>query len=160
VSHPTSELTAYLDGALAPAARAELEGHLAACPACRAERDRLASTIGLLAQLPRAEASPTFEQRFHARLAAERTERTRRRGFLDRRAPVWRWLAPGLAGAAAAAAVVIHMGAERRDERFLAEHLDLFENYEAVESVDALERPEDVAVVAHLQDLVGREGKP
>jgi anti-sigma factor RsiW len=156
--HPTSELTAYLDGALAPAERAELEAHLAGCPACRAERARLASTVGLLARLPRAEASPTFEQRFSARLAAERSERARRRSLLDR--VRWRWLAPGLAGAAAAAAVVIHVGAERRDERFLAEHLDLFENYEAVESVDALERPEDVAVVAHLEELMVREEEP
>ncbi len=158
MTHPTAELTAYLDGVLAPGERAEIEAHLEACPACQAERDRLASAIGLLSRLPRAEASPTFEQRFYARLATERAARVERRGFLERIA--WRWLGPGLAGAAAAAAVVLYVGAERRDERFLAEHLDLFENYEAVASVGTVERPEDVAVVAHLDELILREGKP
>ena len=153
MTHPTADLTAYLDGALSAAERAEVEAHLAACASCRAERDRLESTMALLARLPRPEVSPTFEQRFHARLAAQRAER---RGFLGRIA--WRWvLGPGLATAAAVA--VFYVGAQRRsDERFLAEHLDLFENYQAVASADALDRPDDVAVVEHLDELLAAEG--
>lgn len=155
--HPTAELTAFLDGALPADQRAELEAHLALCPPCRAERDRLASAIGLLSGMPRAEASPTFEQRFYARLATERAERQGRRRFLDRMA--WRWLGPGFVTAAAAVAVALY--AQRRsDERFLAEHLDLFESYEAVSNVGAVDRPEDVAVVAELDELIPEEGKP
>jgi len=159
VSHPTNELTAYLDGALAPAGRAEVEAHLARCAACRAERDRLAGALALLSRLPPAPPpSLTFEQRFYARLAAERAEARARRGFLDRIA--WRWLAPGLAGVAATAAVVLSVGVHRSrpDETFFAQHLDLFESYEAVASVGAVDSPDDVQVVAHLDELA--EGTP
>jgi anti-sigma factor RsiW len=157
VSHPVGSLTAYLDGALEPVERAQVESHLAQCAACRAERDRLAGAIALLARLPAAPApSPTFESRFYARLAAEKAEARERRGFLDRIA--WRWVAPGLAGVAASIGVVLYTGAQRRaDEAFLAEHIDLFESYEAVASVGAVEDAEDVQVVAHLDDL---EAKP
>lgn len=158
MSHPVSELTAYLDGALAPAERAVIESHLAGCEACQAERDRLVAALALLARLPPAPApSETFEQRFYARLATEKAEARERRGFLDRIA--WRWLAPGLAGVAASVAVVLYSGARQRaDEVFLAEHIDLFESYEAVASVDVVDRPEDVQVVEHLDEL--REGRP
>lgn len=156
MSHPRDDLTAYLDGALPPPRRAEVEAHLGGCAACRAERDRLAAAIALLGQLPPAPVpSPGFEQRFHARLAAERA--TARRPLLARLA--WRWLAPGLAGAAAAAGVVLWTGARHRAhdrEAFLAQHLELFEDYEAVAGAELVEDAEDVQVVAHLDELRGR----
>ncbi len=153
MSHPVLSLTAYVDGALEPAERAAVEAHLAQCSTCRAERERLAVAIALLARLPPAPASsPTFEQRFYARLAEQNAARRERRGFLDRVA--WRWLAPGLAGVAATVGVVLYTGAQRRaDEAFLAEHIELFESYEAVASVGAVESAEDVQVVAHLDGL-------
>ena len=157
MSHPVSSLTAYVDGALEPAERAEVESHLAQCATCRTERDRLAGAIALLARLPPAPApSATFEQRFYARLAAQKEEARKRRGFLDRIA--WRWLAPGLAGVAATVGVVLYTGAQRRtleevEDAFLAEHIELFESYEAVASMGAVESAEDVQVVAHLDDL-------
>lgn len=155
MSHPLGELTAYLDGALAADERARVEAHLAGCDACRAERDRLAEALALLARLPPPpDPSPTFEQRFQARLAAEQAVRRERRGLLDRIA--WRWLGPSLAGAAATAAVLLYAGQRHRDEAFLAEHLDLFESYEAVASVGAVDGPEDVQVVQHLDELEGR----
>ena len=99
--HVLDDLTAYLDGALAPERRAELEGHLATCRECRAERDRLAATLTALAAAPAPPPpSPGFEARFHARLARERGgPRT-----LGQRLSGLRWpvLAP-LAGAAALA---------------------------------------------------------
>jgi anti-sigma factor RsiW len=146
-------LTAYVDGALEPAERAAVESHLARCADCRAERESLAAAVALLARLPPAPApSPSFEQRFYARLAAQKARRRGRSGLFDRLA--WRWLAPGLAGVAAAAGVVLYTGGQRRaHEAFLAEHLDLFESYEAVASVDAVESAEDVQVVAHLDRL-------
>jgi anti-sigma factor RsiW len=153
MTHPVGSLTAYVDGALELAEQAEVESHLAQCATCRTERDRLAGAIALLARLPPTPApSATFEQRFYARLAAQKEEARQRRGFLDRIA--WRWLAPGLAGVAATVGVVLYTGAQRRaDEAFLAEHIDLFESYEVVASVGAVESAEDVQVVAHLDDL-------
>ena len=158
MSHPVEQLTAYLDGALAPGERDEVAAHLAGCAACRAEHDRLAAALRLLARLPAApEPSPTFDQRFLARLARERSGAgTRRAGLAGRRG--WRWLAPALAGAAAAAVVVYAGARHRADERFIAEHLDLFENYELVASVGAVDTPADVEVVAHLDEL--GEGRP
>jgi anti-sigma factor RsiW len=153
VRHVDGELTAYLDGALAPREGERVEAHLQACARCRAERDRLAAAIALLARLPPApEPSPAFEQRFLARLAGERGARRERRGVLAFLSP--RWVAPSLVGAAAAAAMVLYAGRERpADDAFVAAHLDLFESYEAVASVGAVERPEDVQVVAHLDEL-------
>ena len=153
MTHPVGSLTAYLDGALDPAERAEIDSHLAACASCRSERDRLAAAVALLARLPPPPSpAPGFEQRFYARLAAQKAEARERRGFLDRVA--WRWFAPGLAGVAATVGVLLYTGAQhRKDEAFVAEHLDLFESYEAVASVDAVESAEDVQVVAHLQEL-------
>ncbi len=159
MTHPLEELTAHLDGALDATARRRVDEHLASCAACRAERDRLATALGVLARVPPAPPpSPGFEQRFHARLAAERA---RRRGLADRLGigwtGAWRWFAPGLAGALATAAVLIYAGDRRRaDERFLADHLDLFESYEEVVSLGTIDSPEDVQVVAHLRELRGR----
>jgi anti-sigma factor RsiW len=155
--HVADELTALLDGALAPREAARVEAHLAECPACRAERDRLARALALLRELPASPApSPTFEARFYARLAAERSAEESP-GVFQRLA--WRLVAPALAGAAATAGVFLYVGhQDRQRDAFVSEHLDLFESYEAVASVGALERPEDVQVVAHLDEL--SEGRP
>jgi len=152
VNHPVKSLSAYLDGEIPAPERALLEAHLAGCASCRAERDRLSRALALIAELPPAPApSASFEQRFYARLAAEKGKRT---PFLERLR--WRFVAPGLAGLAASAAVAllaVRHESQRREEAFLAQHLDLFESYEAVASVDAVESPEDVDVVAHLDEL-------
>ncbi len=159
--HPVEELTAHLDGALPAEDRARIATHLAGCANCRAEHDRLAGTTAVLRRLAAAPAvSPSFEQRFYARLAHEKAAR---RGWLvglrDRLGlsgrGAWRWLAPTLAGAAAVAVVLVYTDERRQraDEAFLASHLDLFESYEAVSNVDVLDRPEDVQVVAHLHEL-------
>ncbi len=157
MKHLAEELTAFLDGALATAERAQVEAHLAACASCRAERDRLAKAMALLGRLPAAPApSGTFEARFHARLAACRAAwwRPLLHDFL-----AWRRLAPGLAGAVVAATVLVYAGARHRaDERSMAEHLDLLESYEVVASVGVVEGADDVQVVAHLDQLA--EGRP
>ncbi len=46
------ELGVYLLGAIEPARRAFVEGHLAACPACRAELALLAGLPALLRRVP------------------------------------------------------------------------------------------------------------
>jgi anti-sigma factor RsiW len=143
------ELTALLDGALGADDRTRVEAHLAGCGPCRAEAERLRRTIGALAALPPAVPSPGFEQRFHARLARERSSQ---RGSGWRSLLSWRFLAPlGVAGAAAAL-VVAQGGGQRREQGRIAEHLDLLESYEVVASLGDVD-DEDAEVVAHLDEL-------
>jgi anti-sigma factor RsiW len=156
MSHPVADLTALLDGALAPERRREVEAHLSTCAACRAERDRLASALAAAAALsPPPGPSPGFDQRFYARLARERG----RPSLLGRVGALrWRLLAPA-AGAAAVAALAVAVAARHRAaEADMARNLDLLENYELVASLGAAETAEDVEVVAHLHELP--EGRP
>lgn len=155
--HPEGDLTAYLDGAL-PAARAEeIRRHLDGCADCRYALARLRSAVALLGKLPAAPApSPAFAARLEARLAPERE---RRRGWSSRLL-AWRWRiaipAGALAAAAAALIAVVSVRDGRARDRAIAEHLELLSDYEAVAALDAVETPEDAAVVAHLQEL-GKE---
>lgn len=155
--HVREELTALLDGALEPGRRSEVEAHLAACPACRTGRDRLAAALAVLRDLPAPPPpSPGFEARFWARLARGQD---RPRGALVRLAALrWRLIGP-LAGAAAAAAVVaVLVARQRADEMRMAQNLDLLDQYELVASLGDVESSEDVEVVTHLDEL--KEGRP
>jgi anti-sigma factor RsiW len=155
VKHVLDDLTAHLDGALGPQERAAVEAHLAACASCRQARERLAGALSLLGRLPGAPPpSASFEQRFYARLAAERLARPERPGVRDWL--TWRWVAPALSTALVAAALVVTTSRHRAHERALAEHLELLEDYEIVASVGAVETPEDAQVVADLDRLEGR----
>jgi len=157
VRHVRDDLTALLDGALDPARKAEVEAHLSACDSCRGEHDRLARVLGFMATLPPPpEPSSAFNRTFWKRVDAEPP---RQRGLMELMRSA-RWpVAGALAGAVAAAAVVLvsHHGA-LRDQRELAAHLDLFENYEVVASVGAVKTAEDAEVIAHLDELA--EGRP
>ncbi|MCC6764100.1 MAG: zf-HC2 domain-containing protein [Deltaproteobacteria bacterium] len=90
------ELVAYLDGELADAARRPIADHLAGCPTCRRELERLTTLQGWLADLPRLEPGPAFATDFARRLAAEPTPLAARRGG----ARALRWIVPALAAAA------------------------------------------------------------
>lgn len=74
--HPLADLSAHVDGALAPAAAAALDAHLGGCPACRAKLGELRSVASLVAALP-----------------APRP----RRSLVPRLAPPPLWLAPARA---------------------------------------------------------------
>jgi len=50
--HPHAELSAYIDGALAPAAQAAVRGHVETCALCSAHVAQLRSTIALVRALP------------------------------------------------------------------------------------------------------------
>ena len=65
LQHPHAELSAYIDGALAPAAQAAVEGHVGACAICRAHVAELRGTVGLLRALP----DPVPSRRLAPRLA-------------------------------------------------------------------------------------------
>lgn len=55
-------LSEYLDNELAAAQRAEVDSHLAACPACQRELQELKATISLVASLPKASAPAPLAQ--------------------------------------------------------------------------------------------------
>jgi len=150
MKHVVDELSALLDGALAPEARVAVESHLAACPACRAEQGRLAGALSALARLPAAPGpSPFFAARLAARLAGEPHA-----GLLGRLA-AWRWRlaipAGGLAAAALAGVLVIRQ--QRGLELAAAAQLDLLQEYETIASVDDVETAEDAALIAQLDTL-------
>ncbi len=65
LQHPHAELSAYIDGALVPAAKAAVDGHLAACALCRAHVAQLRGTATLLQALP----DPVPSRRLVPRLA-------------------------------------------------------------------------------------------
>src|SRR5712691_8083641 len=71
--HPLAQLSAYLDGALAPADRGAVDTHLDTCSACRARLAELRATASLIGSLP--ELAPT-------------------RRLVPRVAPAPVWLAP------------------------------------------------------------------
>ena len=64
--HPRAQLSAYLDGALSPAERSAVDGHLASCDDCRARLGELRATASLIASLP----SPVPSRRLVPRTAA------------------------------------------------------------------------------------------
>lgn len=74
-------VTGYVDGALDAAARAEVEGHLAECPACREQAEAERALRERLRGLPGPEPRPELE--------AE-VRRSLRRGSARR----WRWALP------------------------------------------------------------------
>jgi hypothetical protein len=63
--HPHAELSAYIDGALTPAAQAAVEGHLATCALCRTHVAQLRATVSLIHALP----DPIPSRRLVPRLA-------------------------------------------------------------------------------------------
>lgn len=162
--HPNDELTALLDGALAPGRAEEVLRHLRECPACRAERDRLAAGIAALRALPPAPApSPSFAARLEARIAREGRKRSWLERILDRAAPAglrWKVGVPASAAAIAAAAALLAVRAQRAEEAELARHLDLLLDYEVVASLGDVQSAEDAALVAVLDEIEGREGRP
>jgi anti-sigma factor RsiW len=64
--HPHAELSAYIDGALAPAVQAAVRGHLDTCAFCRAHVAELRATVALVQALP----DPVPSRRLVPRLAA------------------------------------------------------------------------------------------
>jgi len=64
--HPHAELSAYIDGALAPAAQAAVRGHLETCALCRTHVAELRATVALVHALP----DPVPSRRLVPRLAS------------------------------------------------------------------------------------------
>jgi ferric-dicitrate binding protein FerR (iron transport regulator) len=132
-------------GELGPDEAAELDAHLRACAACRAELAELEGTLGAL---PRDE--PSRAQVNDAVRGVMGRIRKKER-------PAWKWLAP--AAAAAACAVVLMLvfsGGPSREELpapypVVAEaDLELLANYELLTEMDVLE---DMEIAEILEDL-------
>lgn len=163
MSHVSEELTALLDGALAPGEERAVRSHLAECPRCRAEEARLRGAVALLGALPPAPPpSPSFAAGLEARLAAERG---RGPGLLERL--VGRRFRLALPVAAAAAAAVVagvtiqhDRERDREREREVAARLELLEDFAVVASLGDVETAEDAEVVAHLDELAVAEVRP
>jgi anti-sigma factor RsiW len=168
--HPREDLTALLDGALAPARAAEVEAHLGACPACQAEAERLRGALAALGALPPAPALPHFfATRLEARLQEERAKPrslgglgslfARLGALLPARPRALAW-----AGGAAAALLVlgVPLGAwlhARADTRAMMLELDLLQDWDTASAVE-VDSPEDVQIVARLDELERGEAVP
>src|SRR5258706_10735974 len=110
-------LPAFVDAMLAPAERAEVERHVAGCPDCAAEAQRLRALDELLGASPALEPSPRFESSFLARLRAEpelapAAVRQRAAIYRAREVSLWQrlfggWRGFAFAGAAAAVAIAV-----------------------------------------------------
>jgi anti-sigma factor RsiW len=145
------ELTAYIDGELPPERAKAVEAALAADVRLKALEARLRATVQAVKSLP----------------APQPSEALRRAVLAKVDEPTWRerlarWLSPprlvpvGLAVAAAVTAVVLwRPGATVAEPGFdeeallVAQHLELAEDLDVV----GLDSPDDVAVVAQLDEL-------
>lgn len=158
MKHVAEDLTALADGALPEERAREVRAHLAGCADCKAEQARLSAALSLLSRLPAApEPSPFFGTRLAAAIAEEERKP---RGLLERLSVRWRLAIPAGAVAAAGLAAFLGVRAQRAEERAIAEHLELLSDYEVVASLDAVETEEDADVVAHLDELQPKEGRP
>jgi anti-sigma factor RsiW len=153
-----AELTAYLDGELTPVAAKAVQAHLPGCADCRATEALLRRTLETLSALPAFEPSMGLRRSVLNGLdsvPAPLTERFRR------------WLRPSVlvpsaAGLLAAGAVAFYLGpfGHRGLPQELQDGaaLDVAMNYDVVANYDVLglDNPDDVEVVAQLDELEGR----
>jgi anti-sigma factor RsiW len=127
-SHPTEELSAYLDGELATGELPSVVAHLRSCGECRAELADLDRSRTAVRSLPGIE-PPVF-------LDTERSDRRSR----SRRV----WPAAAIAGGVAAAALAFTIGTSQGPEPASVDLADLQSRHTAVASVPS--EPTGVAV--------------
>lgn len=147
------DLVALIDDQLEPARRSQLEAHLEGCQGCQAELSGLRRALEAVDALPALEPSSDLQARFDARLERERSgwwaELTT---WMRRPVPILA-LSSSLAALVLVAALVLRPGpaAPDQDELAIANHLELFADYEAIEQLDLLE---DLDVLEALGDEV------
>jgi len=105
----------YVLGVLDPDEMAEMRRHVAGCPHCGPEADRLAALPGLLdridpADVPPPVLSPQVEEKVLDKFASERGTRGRRRRTLSAHRRLVGFAAAGLAAIALALALLLSVG--------------------------------------------------
>lgn len=117
-----NRLSAYLDDALPPEERAEVEAQLAADPALRLELDQLRAAIALVREQGRVRAPEGFHDRVMARVALERPPAANR----PMAAPRWRTIAAiGVAAAVLLVAPMAWWSAPRTSSQIIADAPEL-----------------------------------
>lgn len=144
----SEELTAYVDGELAPEKVREMEAALARDPALRSLEQRLRQSIGAVEALPLPAPSPALRRAVLEAIAQPT--------FWERWFTLPRLLPVGLALAAALTAVVVwpRLGLEEglpadEEKLLLAQNLDVVEDLDLMD----LDSAEDLEVVADLHEL-------
>jgi anti-sigma factor RsiW len=146
------DLTAYVDGELAAARRAEVAEHLGSCAGCQGTEALLRRTVARMAELPELTPSPATRRAVMAKLdALPPTLGERLRGLLKP------WVLVPTAGLAAVAGLALYTTAPREPalEVTDAGTLELAMNLEEVEDYDVvgLESGEDLEVIENLHEL-------
>jgi anti-sigma factor RsiW len=155
-----TELTAYLDGELAPAEAAAVRAHLAGCERCRATEALLRRTVATLRSLPNFEPSRAFRRQVLGQVEAAPLP------FRSRLAAAFRpaLVVPSAAGLLAASVVAVLLWgpgpAALPPELGDGVALGVALHYDVVADADydllGLDSPDDLEVVEHLQELEGR----
>lgn len=145
------ELTAYVDGELPAARRAEVEAHLGTCEECRSTEALLRRTLSSLAALPEFKPSMDTRRAVLAKVDALPLPLRERLKALLR--PTL--LVPSMGLAAALGLVVVLSGDSQSLDVTDAGALELAANLELVEDIDivGLEGSEDLEVIEHLHEL-------
>lgn len=146
------ELTAYVDGELPAARRAEVEAHLGTCPDCRATEGLLRRTLAQLPALPEFVPSPSLRREVLAKVDALPPT------WGERLRALWRPTVMVPTAALVATLVLVLKvggGGEPSLDVTDAGALELAANMELVEDYDVagLDEVDDLEVVAHLHEL-------
>ena len=127
-----NRIVPYVDGRMKENERAQVEKHLAACPACRLRVNEFRAVTGLLDELPQIEPSAAFDARVHARVAAEPVKQS-----------WWAWFTPSPRVAFAAsllllATVWIGMHSNSNQPAVTQEDIPVLENYDVLSNFEPL----------------------
>jgi anti-sigma factor RsiW len=152
-----AELTAYVDDELGPAQASAVRAHLSGCADCRSTEALLRKTLHTLSALPEFEPSPGLRRTVLG--AVESNPAPSSFGLSA-------WLRPAvlLPSGLLLASILGFLLTSRGGQTSLPTELqdgaalDVAMNYDVVANYEVLglDSPEDVEVVAHLQELEGR----
>ncbi len=137
--HPPELLSAYLDGELPQAQSDAVKAHLDVCPECLGVVETLRRNDTLIRDLPALEPSADFDRTFWEKVnTLEKGDRRFGvRRFFSGWRPVWAGAMAGLA-----VAVVIYLNTAdplTPEEVFIAEHMELLEEYDLIGQLEMLE---------------------
>lgn len=138
-------LSAYLDGELPESRADEVRRHLASCSRCRKAFESLAQTDALVQKFDSIEPSTDFDRTFWQKVEAIEEQKEQRHWFRY----LFRGWRPVLAGGLAGLAVAVFIysvgtKALSPEEMFIAEHMELLNNYDLIGELEMLEHWEAI----------------